>query len=75
MKTTFDYFKYLFLCIVVCAFTACSDDDDEGNSSAVIEIADQYKTITCTGADNDAIEITFTAKMIGQRCQVIVGLT
>lgn len=62
MKTTFDYFKYLFLCIVVCAFTACSDDDDEGNSSAVIEIADQYKTITCTGADNDAIEITFTAK-------------
>lgn len=62
MKTTFDYFKYLFLCIVVCAFTACSDDDDEGNSNTVIEIADQYKTITCTGADNDAKEIIFTAK-------------
>lgn len=62
MKTTFDYFKYLIICVVICAFAACGDDDDKSGSDAVIEIAEEMKAITCTGAGNDSKTITFTAK-------------
>lgn len=62
MKTTFDYFKYLIICVVVCAFAACDNDDDKSGSDAVIEIAEEMKAITCTGAGNDSKTITFTAK-------------
>lgn len=62
MKTTLDYFKYLLLCVVVCAFTACSSDDDDNTSSAEIEIAEDMKAIAATGAGNDSKTITFTAK-------------
>lgn len=65
MKTTSSYFKYLFVCVLMCTFVACGDDDDNNNgSNATIELLSPAE-ITCTGADNDAITITFIAEMIG----------
>ncbi len=63
MKTTLDYFRYLLLCVVMCAFAACSNDDDNTSSSNTeIEIAEDMKTIAATGLGNEPKTITFTAK-------------
>ena len=62
MKTTSSYFKYLFVCVLMCTFVACGDDDDNNNvSNATIELLSPAE-ITCTGADNDAVTITFVAE-------------
>ncbi|WP_458410106.1 BACON domain-containing protein [Bacteroides congonensis] len=62
MKTTSSYFKYLFVCVLMCTFVACGDDDDNNNgSNATIELLSSAE-ITCTGADNDAVTITFVAE-------------
>lgn len=64
MKTTLIYFKYLFVCVLMCSFVACGDDDDENKgSNAAIEILSPADlAITCTGADNDAVTISFIAE-------------
>lgn len=65
MKNTFDYFRYLLLFVAVCAFAACSDDDENGNggdANGSIEIAEDMKAIACVGTGNDSKTITFTAK-------------
>lgn len=64
MKTTLIYFKYLFVCVLMCSFVACGDDDDENKgSNAAIEILSPADlAITCTGSDNDAVTISFIAE-------------
>lgn len=64
MKTTSIYFKYLFVCVLMCAFVACGDDDDNNKgSNANIEVLfPEDLAITCTGANNDAVTVTFVAE-------------
>lgn len=64
MKTTFGFLKYALLCVAMFAFAACSNDDDDADNggSGEIVIAEDLKTIACTGSDNDSKSITFTAK-------------
>lgn len=64
MNTTLSYFKYLLIvCATVFSFAACSsDDDDNSGSNATIDIISPAdKQITCTGKDNNDVQITFSA--------------
>lgn len=64
MKTTLTYFKYLFVCVLMCAFAACGDDDDEskGSNTTIEVISPADLAITCTGSDNDAVTVSFVAE-------------
>lgn len=64
MKTTLIYFKYLFVCVLMCAFVACGDDDDEnkGSNTTIEVLSPADLAITCTGSDNDAVTLSFVAE-------------
>lgn len=64
MKTTLTYFKYLFVCVLMCAFAACGDDDDEskGSNTTIEVVSPADLAITCTGSDNDAVTVSFVAE-------------
>lgn len=64
MKTTLISLKYLFVCVLMCAFVACSDDDDEnkGSNASIEVLSPKDLAITCTGSDNDAVTVSFVAE-------------
>lgn len=64
MKTTLISLKYLFVCVLMCAFVACGDDDDEnkGSNASIEVLSPKDLAITCTGSDNDAVTVSFVAE-------------